>query len=63
VSAAFALCMRLGMNCHDKVQDLKLQRNGYPQKSFFRCGIDLLNDIFRKKRAEQKEEIDKLLSF
>jgi hypothetical protein len=63
VCVAFALCARLGMRHHDKVQKIKLKKNDYPQKSFFRYGIDLLNDIFRKKIAEQKAEIEKLLSF
>jgi hypothetical protein len=45
VAMAYAFCLNLGIHYHQKIQTIKIKKNGYKEKSFCRVGIDWLKDL------------------
>lgn len=58
VCIAFALCMSVGVEYHKKVQKIPFKNHRYKAKSFFRKGLDVIRDLFRKDDQELLCEFD-----
>jgi hypothetical protein len=52
VCIAYSLCLQTGIEHNEKVQKIRLQKNGYKVHSFFRNGLDIL----RKALIDSQEE-------
>lgn len=48
LSLSFAFCLSVGVDFHEKVQKIPLKKHGYKSHSFFRKGLNILREIFRK---------------
>lgn len=62
VAIAFALCLSVGIENHEKVQKIKIKKHRYKVKSFFRNGLDIIRDLFRKSDQQLFYEFDNLIS-
>ncbi len=63
VSIAFAFCVSLGIYQHEKVQKIKMKKNGYKEKSFCRVGIDLIQDLCKQPVEIFEKTLEKFLRF
>jgi len=65
VSIAVAICVKFGEVYVKKVQKIKIQKNGYSTRSFFRQGIDVLRRGLKNIKPDFvslcKEYIEKLI--
>jgi len=52
VSIAVAICVKVGECHHKKVQKIKIKKHGCQAKSFFRKGLDILREAFKKPSTE-----------
>jgi hypothetical protein len=61
VAIAFALCLSAGIDNHEKVQKIKNKNHNYKAKSFFRNGLDMIRNLFRKSEQQLFYEFDNLI--
>ena len=52
VSIAYAVCRNMDIYYHKKVQKIKIKKHGCQAKSFFRKGLDILREAFKKPSTE-----------
>lgn len=60
VSVAYSLCTGLGLYFHEKVQNLKIKKNGYKSVSLSRRGLILIREISRQQPTLSSDLILKI---
>ena len=59
VCIAFAICTSVGLEYHQKIKKIPIKNHQYKAKSFFRKGMDIIRELFRKQETILIAELDK----